>query len=191
MRYSAVLDVARLWGDGWLACVSAFVEFERANGFTTKDPRLPSSPLRPLEIQSWFETRRKMDGPQWDEKLCTGDAEALGESWWSWWSAIQPSQRGVDENRMPSKVSGNCDWNSIRKPGGSGIFMVLLVLVWWRKRLGVSENGVGDKKWRDAVDDATWVLGHLNEVHGNMVAVIKATKKRKYVFQCYCVIRAS
>jgi len=55
----------------------------------------------------------------------------------------------------------------------------------------VSENGVGDKKWRDAVDDATWVLGHLNEVHGNMVAVIKATKKRKYVFQCYCVIRAS
>ena len=188
MRYSAVMDVAHLWGDSWLTCVSAFVEFERANGFTTKETRLPSSRLRPLEIQSWFDTRRKMDGPQWDEKLCKGDPEVLGESWWNWWSAIQPSERGADENRVPSKISGNCDWNSIRKPGGSGIFMVLLVLVWWRKRLETSKNGTVDKRWQDAVDDVTWVLGHL---HVKMGAVALTTKKRKYVYvvQCYCAIR--
>jgi hypothetical protein len=126
-----------------------------------------------------------MDGLQWDEKLCKGDSEALGESWWNWWSSIQPPQRGVDENQMPSKVSGACSWNFIRKPGGSGIFMVLLVLVWWRKRLDADGKGVDDKRWRDAVGDVTWVLEHLTEGHSHTAPVALATKKRKYVVQCF------
>jgi hypothetical protein len=181
VRYSGVLDVAHLWGNDWLNCVNTFIEFERATGFTAKETRLPTSPLRPPEIQIWFETRRKMNGLQWDEILCKGDSEALGESWWGWWRAIQPSQRGVDENQMPSRASGDCEWSSIRKPGGSGIFMVLLVLVWWRKRLDMSGKGADDKRWRDAVDDVTWVLGHLKEGHGHTARVALATKKRKCV----------
>jgi hypothetical protein len=104
-----------------------------------------------------------MDGLQWDNKLCKGDCEALGESWWRWWNTLQPLGHGVDENRMPSKASGDYDWNPMRKPGGSGIFMVLLVLVWWRKRLDASRTA--NKRWKDAVDDVTWVLEHMMKVN--------------------------
>jgi hypothetical protein len=178
VRYSAVLDVVNLWGKGWQDCICTFVKFERAAGFTAKDTHLPTLALRPPEIQTWFEIWRKMDGPQWDNKLCQGDFKALRESWWSWWGAIQPSGHRVDENQMPSKGSGNCDWNPICKPGSSGIFMVLLVLVWWRKRLDAGGKG-GDKRWEDAVDDVTWVLEHLTKVNQHVISVAKVTNKRK------------
>ena len=62
--------------------------------------------------------------------------------------------------------------------------MVLLVLVWWRKRLDTGGNGTDDKRWQDPVDDATWVLGHLNEGHKHTAPVALVMKKRKYVIHC-------
>jgi len=62
--------------------------------------------------------------------------------------------------------------------------MVLLVLVWWRKRLETSKNGTVDKRWQDAMDDVMWVLRHL---HVKMVAVALTTKKRKYIVPKYVI----
>lgn len=52
------------------------------------------------------------------------------------------------------------DLESIRMPGGNVIFLVFVVFVWWRNRLGTDMR---NQSWVDAVTDITWVLGQLTD----------------------------
>ena len=74
------------------------------------------------------------------------------------------------------------DWDTLRKPGGSGVFLVLMVLLWWRLRLMKEENPATLAKWEDAATDVTWVLGQLTDSYDagskNDKEAAK-TKKRK------------
>jgi len=80
------------------------------------------------------------------------------------------------------------DWNALQKPGPSGMFLVLVPLLWWRVRLG---DNVGDAdllSWNESVKDVTRVLGCLKGMYdgasgevenGGNVEVTKRGTKRK------------
>lgn len=161
--YEAVIRDASKWGAVWADCVVAFIEFEKTARFVLQDVRLPSLPSRPSRMGEWFKYGRKLSGQAWDG-FCKGDANAFGERWRKWWSDLQPTSRHRDEHGIFLKDTVGVDWDCLRKPGGSGIFLVLVALVWWREMIEAqSLQPSGTKNWEDAVKDVVWVLGCLTD----------------------------
>ncbi|KAF7974194.1 hypothetical protein HWV62_13241 [Athelia sp. TMB] len=168
--FAGVLEVADRWGTEWAQLVAAFINFERDAGFSTQELRLPSSDLRPLLIKTWFGFKRVVKGDQWEE-LGTGDGAAFGASWWAWWTDIQPGGRQVEGDTIYGADGSLLDWKRLCKPGPTGIFLVLITLVWWRKMLGAED----DSSWRIAVRDVRNVLERSRQP----VPTAAVTKKRK------------
>ncbi|KAF7973149.1 hypothetical protein HWV62_15923 [Athelia sp. TMB] len=134
--FAGVLAVAEQWGSTWAELVATFIQFERDADFTSKKFQLPRSDLRPKCLKVWFDEKRPMVGTQWEEHA-VGDGTAFGEEWWTWWTSIQPAQT----------AEGAQDWGRLCKPGPTGIFLVLVTLVWWRKMLGDADS----PSWANAV----------------------------------------
>ncbi|KAF7980032.1 hypothetical protein HWV62_40160 [Athelia sp. TMB] len=143
--FSGVLDVASQWGAEWAQLVAAFIEFERAAGFITQELRLPTSSLRPPCFKVWYSQKRAMKGKEW-EALGTGSAATFGASWWAWWTDIKPQDPASD-------------WKRLYKAGPTGIFLVLVGLVWWKMMVGVGE----DSSWSTAVLEVRDVLKRAHQ----------------------------
>jgi hypothetical protein len=163
----------------WSECVAAFIAFEKAAGFQLQDNRLPASKNRPRQLGEWFKHSRKVSGNAWDS-FCDEDPVTFGERWWSWWSDIQPKNRGRDEAGKPSRDGVDIEWDALRKPGGSGVFLVLVVLLWWRLKLTKEGSPATMTKWEDAAKDVIWVLGQLADGYdtGSEAKRAPQTKKR-------------
>lgn len=137
--------------------------------------------LRPKELGEWFKIGRKTSGSGWTN-LCAGDPDSLGTRWKSWWSNLQPATRkesfGIREER-------DLDWSILLKPGPSGIFLVLVALLWWRARLGSNAEADSLLIWNDSVEDVTWVLCRLRDAYADRGKgtgageTVTKTKKRK------------
>ncbi|KAF7967885.1 hypothetical protein HWV62_32828 [Athelia sp. TMB] len=152
---SGVLAVADQWGPEWAQAVATFVQCEREAQFTAKEFRLPSSTHRPECIKTWFGQKRPMSGPQW-EGHGTGDGAAFGVSWWAWWADIQPDGRQVQGDIVPDTDGSMLDWTRLCKPGPSGILLVMVALVWWKKML----DGAMSDSWTRAVLDVEAAIRH-------------------------------
>lgn len=94
---------------------------------------------------------------------CDRDPVAFGECWWSWWSDIQQKNLGRDETSKPLRDGVNIEWDTLCKPGSSGVFLVLMALLWWKLKLTKEGNLATVAKWEDAAMDVTWVLGQLTD----------------------------
>lgn len=161
--YEAVLRDALKWGELWADCVAAFVMFEKNAGFGLHDMRLPSLASRPSQMGEWFKYGRKLSGQVW-EGFCKGDADAFGERWGKWWSDLQPEGRHRDGCGVFLKDNVDVNWRCLRKPGGNGVFLILVALVWWREMIdaqGLQPSRT--KNWEDSVEDVKWALTCLTD----------------------------
>ena len=168
--FAGVLEVADKWGSEWARLVAAFVSFEREAGFNMQELRLPSSELRPPSVKTWYSQKRAMKGNQWEE-LGTGDGAAFGTSWWAWWTDIQPAGREVGGDTMHGADGSLIDWRRLCKSGPTGIFVVLITLVWWKMKLEAED----DSSWKTAMRDVQNVLERLRQPEPTTAA----PKKRK------------
>lgn len=144
------------------------MDFERAAGFPSQDNRLPTVQSRPKELSEWFKIGRKTSGSGWIN-FCSGNPEEFGEGWKMWWSNMQASthQQGIAGT---SSKGASIDWGALQKPGASGMFLILVTLLWWRARLG--EDSAADSpsllRWKESVKDVTRVLGCLKSSYHEM-----------------------
>jgi hypothetical protein len=79
-----------------------------------------------------------------------------GKTWWGWWGFLAPAWRAKDEEGRPV-IRNEGDWGALIHPGGNGILVVILALLWWRE----AENGHVSDSWHKAVVDVEWVLAGL------------------------------
>jgi hypothetical protein len=141
--------VARNWGDIWLGCLQAFVEFQRATGFPEGGSSFPpATDVWPCEIAMWMK-----GGRHWKD-VELADKERFGQQWWDWWCSLQPKSRVPTDHRMFHSISPtvDMDWSDLRKPGRNGFLLIMIVLVWW----GKASNREGS--WLKAVADVFEVL---------------------------------
>ncbi|KAI9070334.1 hypothetical protein FKP32DRAFT_1558137, partial [Trametes sanguinea] len=121
---------------------------ERGYNFDTSTRGLPSK-YRPPQVANWMRINwRELEKPPH-----IPDMDQYRESWWLWWSGIQPAWRTKDSAGHP-EIGGNGDWDCLEKPGKNGILIVLLSLVWWKQQSPAAS--VGD--WEAAVRDVCWVI---------------------------------
>lgn len=183
--YAAVLSSASRWGEKWCKCVVAFVEFERSRNFNTKSYILPTSKERPNHYKQWYSLQRPSSGPDWDA-LGEGDGAAFGSQWWAWWVDIQPAGR-CEEGKftLARRDVGHVNWKRLSKSGPTGLFLVLLGLVWWKMMIGEA-----DEDWSKAVVDVTWAI---HEMKSNSAASANANpvKRKRYVRSHFFLISSS
>jgi hypothetical protein len=156
VAYEVILRDPAAWGQQWSHCVASFVEFERAAGFVIKDFYLPNSDLHPTEIKRWFGASCKVSGNVW-VALGMGNADNLGRQWCEWWLDLQPPGWTCDQSGTLLKVA-DIDWSALSKPGSSGMYLMLVCLVWWRQML---EIVTATNDW--LATDVTWVLEQLKD----------------------------
>lgn len=74
---------------------------------------------------------------------------------------MQPSWRRGDGKWPLSRdlpTAGNLDWKDTQKGGISGIFLVLLTLMWWKKQ---AKHVTIKKEYASAVEDVAWVMEQM------------------------------
>ena len=106
---------------------------------------------RPAAIGNWFRIdRRKLTkSPEMPPE------EEYAESWWKWWTGIQPDWRIRDEDgARPSTDGEPGPWDDLERPGNNGMLVILLSLMWWHEI--ATEATFND--WTEAIRDVVWVL---------------------------------
>jgi hypothetical protein len=145
----------RDWGDGWLACLQSFFEFQRQAGFPDAGPSFPpATDKRPPEIAAWMKKGRRWKDMEID------DIETFSQQWWEWWSSLQPEQRIRNGQDSLTAARRDMDWSDLHKPGKNGFLLIMVSLVWW----GNTSNM--DESWLKAVLDVTSVLCCMGTVSG-------------------------
>lgn len=162
--FAAVLDVANEWGSPWVECVTAFLDLERQHAFDLKEYRLPAS-QRPIQFKQWI-TAKRASG--WIP--ASVDPITFSTSWLAWWAEIQPPGRVQEGGNILSASADGLLWQKLAKTGPSGIFLVLVGLVWWRRL-----SGTESIEWTEAVLDVEWALRQVLVVTPSK----SATKKWK------------
>ena len=86
------------------------------------------------------------------------DLTVFAEETRQYWLSLQPPFRQQD-NWPPCTVAGHdeIDFLCVRKYGTSGVLVILLLIVWWRKALE-GDDARGRKEWMAFVEDVAWVL---------------------------------
>lgn len=84
---------------------------------------------------------------------------------------MQPTGR-TTRNSSPIGQAEELDWKRLCKPGPSGLFTVLVSLVWWRNMAQCGDA----QDWEKAVEDVTWAMV---EMEGLLTLPVKNTGKRK------------
>jgi hypothetical protein len=114
---------------------------------------------RPREVSSWIKRHaHKKHEP------VTIEANEYGNHFCKWWTALQPSWRVLSDGRYSKEVPADETWVTIRKGGGSGLYIVVMALSWWVRALDAA-NPTGDttsKLWA-IVEDLHWVLQQVSD----------------------------
>jgi hypothetical protein len=87
---------------------------------------------------------------------------------------LQPPGRPCDQSGTLLKTT-DIDWSPLSKPGGSGMYLVLVCLVWWRQMSGIATT---TNDWLAAVADVTWVLGQLKD-RCNVLQLAQSTQSKR------------
>lgn len=157
--YAPITKHTARWGEPWSRCFTTFIAFERSRGFDTKSYQLPASTKRPDVYKKWYSLRRPTMGTEWDV-LVNGDGVAYGAEWWAWWVDIQPNGRRIQADFAMARIdAGPIIWKWLSKSGPTGLYLVLVGLIWWKLMVGDA-----DGNWRKAVVDVTWALHEMKSV---------------------------
>ncbi|KAH9900717.1 hypothetical protein C8Q73DRAFT_637162 [Cubamyces lactineus] len=139
---------AKQFGPDFMRVVEWWTIIERNYKWKTS-PKGLSTEHRPGEVGHWLRVlRRNLQRP-----LPISNVKGYGESWWKWWSALQPSWRICNERGRPVP-GGIGDWGALVAPGKNGLLIVLLSLVWWRD----AESNSTLEDWLAGVADVRWVV---------------------------------
>ena len=147
----------------WQDLVTAFVAFEKCgppHGVSKKFPsllilthdeqKLPTK-LRPQEVTNWIKSKKKDVLPSF--KLGT-----YGKAFKEWWMMMQPSWR-MEGELLIRDVPEVETWQTLRKGGTSGIYIVVVGLSWWVK----AQLAEQDTDAWTVVNDLSWVLQQMTE----------------------------
>lgn len=155
------------WGSSWEKCIEAAIELERASGFPVSisisyschstlkaiQKKVQTLPLdhRPSALEWWFGRGRK-------HKLPPLDLDDFVTQWKAWYQAMQPTAWGGSQLLRPSDIPED-EWTALRVPTRSGFYLILVGLVWWRRKLEEAAPASSEQlqSWWDAVEDVEWV----------------------------------
>ena len=151
------------------------------------------------EITDWVRSKKKDVVPSIKQ-------DVYGPVFTEWWGGLQPAWRQfqgvIGPLDLVRDVPKAKTWQALKKGGTSGMYIVVMDLLWWIK---------GQQKERDAnawavVDDLSWVIwqmldgqdslastsqkwDHEPESQSNEVEDQPLQKWRYVIFQCYCDCR--
>ncbi|KAJ7511021.1 hypothetical protein B0H11DRAFT_1900353 [Mycena galericulata] len=164
----AAFTRAKSWGgDDWERCVRGLIALERAWGFPEKG--MLSAPgggssERPAAIPFFMKNARKW-GALVDIQAEIGPHGLKGsyaDSWWVWWTRVQPAARVRDDGKLatPEDVETE-EWADLAKTHGrNGVLLYLGGLLWWGEAAAAADNDavllLAD--WQFAVRDVANVL---------------------------------
>jgi len=86
----------------------------------------------------------------------------------SWWSALQPSWRILPSGQYSREVPADETWANLRKSGSSGIYTVIMALLWWAcTTIATKAADTEQASFWLIVDNFQWVLNQLcdNEIN--------------------------
>ncbi|KAJ6503159.1 hypothetical protein C8R47DRAFT_968874 [Mycena vitilis] len=145
-------------GQLFATLVTAWVELERSYSFAFGTATLKAT-HRPAEVKKWIADAR-------GKTLAVVPITNMGkfvESWWKWWTVLQPSWRGSARGQregLPA-AAPDADWSQLVVPGQNGLLTVMATLYWW----GCAEKGTGmaerSQGWEEAARDVLSVLNGL------------------------------
>lgn len=75
---------------------------------------------------------------------------------------MQPDWRGKS---FPQEVPSDANWAPLLCGGANGILLIVLALAWWIQ--ASDGSGKTNDQITAAVNDVTWVLGHLKGAFAN------------------------
>ncbi|KAG6806504.1 hypothetical protein H0H92_011080 [Tricholoma furcatifolium] len=131
----------KAWGEDWISCVEALVNFEEVRGFLIDDGRL-STDQWPAAISSWMHGKRHWMDVEIDDGFAT--------AWLAWWSRL--------------KEGGDMNIVKLAKGRANGLLLVVIGLAWWGNEVDdVSHWDEGDESWGWAVRDVWLRLEVLKE----------------------------
>ncbi|KAG6824971.1 hypothetical protein H0H92_005271 [Tricholoma furcatifolium] len=141
------------WGAEWDLCIRGLIEFERRHGFPNETKRL-SIENRPDEYKQWFKGGRK-----YTNQKTNGE---FPSNWWTWWHDIKTVSSDVDVQPGEEEV----DWDELDIPGTSGMFLLVVGLLWWgEKNQEIGRRYDGPHSWLAGVREvsrALWESGDPN-----------------------------
>ena len=134
----------------WLVheCELEYPDGSKANWLPTEK--------RPEEITYWLARGRVYEKPP-----PLKDTKLFGETWKSWWRALQPEWRQFGWPPAQESTSTSTDWGVVHQGGCNTLFLVLLSLSWWL--VAASEEGSDMGNVHTAVRDVSWVLKEMHK----------------------------
>jgi len=144
-----------LLGDAWATGMSVWAEYEKIRGLQSKRKGFATTSGRPGLVRDWIQRARK---PTWAPAT---SGTAIGESFWTWWHAIQPEwRRGKGGNGRDMVRDGN-DWTAVDVNGPNGLSTVMAVLFFWGVDVRSRRDHKGIADWARGLGDVTFVLQKL------------------------------
>ncbi|RPD69465.1 hypothetical protein L226DRAFT_444049, partial [Lentinus tigrinus ALCF2SS1-7] len=141
-------------GDRWRQLLDAWQRFEIHMGYPEgRQFHLPPA-LRPDEYSQWMK-----EGRDYEKLPELNNHVAFALQWRTWWASLQPASRRVDGSHtallrvVPSEMS---EWDVLWRGGPSGLFLVVMGLVWWLYAAYEEDSSLTDI--HDAIDDVFWVV---------------------------------
>lgn len=90
------------------------------------------------------------------------DVSIFGEEVRHYWMLLQPSFRRphgtTDWPPLQTMDHDEVEWEELRKYGTSGLLVILLLIVWWRKAIKKPRER---KEWAAFVHDVSWALSEM------------------------------
>lgn len=120
---------------------------------------------RPVQVSQWIRSKKK-------DVTFVVNPHVYGKQFMQWWRTMQPSWRseGV-ENSLVRKTPEGENWETLRKGGTAGIYVVLMGLSWWVK----AQHVVPDIDAWASVDDLLWVIEQMKK---GMAVPVRLSVKR-------------
>ncbi|KAK6966283.1 hypothetical protein R3P38DRAFT_2591165, partial [Favolaschia claudopus] len=168
-------------GDCFNHLLIAWAGLERTYSWVKKPPSGRSSlgtTGRPSQVALWIGAGRGLRGGPMREGAgpTIGSVVKFEETWWQWWSALQPAWR-VRDGGHPGRFSreeygGKTreDWETLRAPGQNGMLSVVAALYWWGVKLVKRIDGEEKRTWAEAVRDVRWMIEGLTAIEASAAA---------------------
>ncbi|KAK7027691.1 hypothetical protein R3P38DRAFT_3190755 [Favolaschia claudopus] len=158
-------------GDDFHSLLDALCQLEKAYGWAQGSGlKNFTTPSRPPQVASWISSGRgtrkgTMSGGVGPS---ISNVDAFAESWWDWWTSMQPAWRtrnaGNEEwfERGAYPDFEKSTWETFRCPGQNGMMCLVACLLWWGTKLHSKGREVSES-WVEAAKDLQWVILGLTE----------------------------
>jgi hypothetical protein len=110
--------------------------------------------LRPREVSDWIRSKKKSAVPS----LNVG---SYGKLFKEWWMMMQPAWRNKGGPLVRDVLQGET-WQTLKKGGSAGIYVVIIALSWWVKAEYSEHNKHEIDVWM-LVDDLSWVIQQMRK----------------------------